>query len=148
MGLPRYEPAPDVCRAIEAIRDALGDELGYIDVERVRCYRSIGARTRALARIHGVERLLLVALGIKPIYVIEVVSEKFYRLGLEDRVKVLIHELLHIPRSFSGGLRPHGRYVNNRRVASLYRRLVEKGGVKIICERVNDASWCTGGTGE
>jgi len=65
------------------------------------------------------------ALGLPAHYVIEVISERFDRLSDEDRVKVVIHELLHIPRSFGGGLRPHRGYVTQRRVNDYYRRFAD-----------------------
>ena len=51
------------------------------------------------------------ALGIPPHYVIEVLSEKFDRMSDDDQIRVLIHEILHIPKNFSGALVPHrGRF--------------------------------------
>ncbi len=52
-------------------------------------------------------------------YIIEVIGEKYDRLDMVGKVKIIIHELLHIPKRFSGGLRPHGKYVNNRIVNKL-----------------------------
>ncbi|BAA80561.1 hypothetical protein APE_1561 [Aeropyrum pernix K1] len=124
----RYERAPDVCRAAEVLVDALG--LDYIDVSRVYCVRSWGSRGRAYARIYGTPGAWAAALGYNPGYVIEVVSEKFDPLPLEEKVKVVIHELLHIPRTFSGGLRAHGPLVNGRRVAALYRRV--RGDARVM----------------
>jgi len=47
------------------------------------------------------------ALDIKPAYVIEVLSKYYDKLDDDSKKKVLIHELLHIPRNFSGALLPH-----------------------------------------
>ena len=122
----KYAPAPDVCRAVRIIVSGL-EEFGYIDLSRVHCVRSWGSRSLAIARIYGLPRAWIVALGVNPGYVIEVISERFDPLPGREKVAVLIHELLHIPRSFSGGLRPHGKLVNNRRVTSLLRLLGERG---------------------
>jgi len=48
---------------------------------------------------------------------------KYARLSEEDKLKVLLHEILHIPKTFSGGLRPHGNKVNDREVERLLKKL-------------------------
>lgn len=100
--------------------------LTYINPKRVYCYVSTGAKTRAYARIWGLGRIFQQALGIEPAYVIEVVSEKFGRLTVEQQEMVLIHELLHIPKSFSGALVPHRHKggVNDRVVREVYQNLL------------------------
>ena len=60
-----------------------------------------------------------------PAYVIEVISERYDRLSEEAKEKTLIHELLHIPKGFSGGFRPHKGYISNRRVEKLHQGLME-----------------------
>jgi predicted metallopeptidase len=94
----------------------------HIDTNKVKCLSSWGSKTNAIARIHGLSSAWIAA-GLKPGYVIEVIGERFYNLSFEEQVKTIIHELLHIPYTFSGGLRPHGRLVNGRRVYGIFRRL-------------------------
>jgi len=94
----------------------------HINPERVYCYVSTGAKTRAYARIWGLGRIFQQALKIEPAYVIEAVSEKFDRLTSEQQEMVIIHELLHIPKSFSGALVPHRHKggVNDKVVREVY----------------------------
>ncbi|MEK7595886.1 MAG: putative metallopeptidase [Patescibacteria group bacterium] len=79
----------------------------HIKKEAVYCVKSRGATTRAIARIYSFPRVWQLALGISPKYVIEVISERFDKLKPEDKDRVLIHELMHIPKTFSGALVPH-----------------------------------------
>ena len=121
MARVRYERAPDICRAVRAI--LASGLFPHVPLDMVRCVRSWGSRSLAIARIYGLPRAWITALGYNPGYVIEVIHERFDSLPPDEKVKVLIHELLHIPSTLSGGLRAHGRLVNNRRVNALYRRL-------------------------
>lgn len=120
----KLEKAPDVRKMIEDIVATL--DMHWIDTEKIEAVRSMGSRSNAIARIYGLPRVFQTAFNLEPLYVIEVVSERFDKLSREEHVKVLIHELLHIPKSFSGGLRAHGKYVNNRVVSQLYREYVRR----------------------
>jgi predicted metallopeptidase len=120
----RYVPAPDLEERVKKIIKVVG--LTYIDVERVRCVRSFGSRSNTYARIHGVSRAFLVGLRIKPHYVIEFVSENFDSLPEDKKDKIIIHELLHIPKTFSGNLLPHRRTRIDREAGILFRILKER----------------------
>ena len=118
----RYEPAPDMDAAVRRIARLL--EMDHID-HRVRCVRSRGSRSRwTLARCHAMSAVFPVALGIPMHYVIEVISETFDVLDTEEKIKTLIHEMLHVPPSFGGGLKSH-RYVTDRRTNRLYDAYLE-----------------------
>lgn len=82
-------------------------EMPYINSLQLACIRSHGSKARARARIWAFPSIWQEALGLKPHYVIEVISEKFDHLPIQEQTKILIHELLHIPKTFSGALRPH-----------------------------------------
>lgn len=118
----RYENAEDVKRLAEEIVTTL--EMDYIDLKRVAFVRSFGTKTNAVARCHGLGRIWQHALGIKAHYVIEIISEKFDKLSQEEKEKVIIHELLHIPKSFGGGLRghDHANFRKVRKLHSLYKK--------------------------
>lgn len=115
----QYNEAPDVKRLADEIIDSLN--LSYVLPESVYCYRSKGSKSkRIIARIHGFGRIWQHALGLSPSYVIEVLSERYDRLSQEDQEKTVIHELLHIPRGFKGGFRPHKGYISRKKVDKLH----------------------------
>ncbi len=104
-----------------------GLNFNYINPDQVICFRSYGTKSPHVhARCWSLPRIWQKALGVKPHYVIEVISEKYDSLTLEQKKKLLIHELLHIPKSFRGGLRPHKGYISSRIVEELYRKLENK----------------------
>ncbi len=82
-------------------------ELPHIDMNRIHCYRTTGSKVRAYARTWAFPKIFQKALNIEPSYVIEVLAEHYDRLNSDKQKKVLIHELLHIPKNFSGALLPH-----------------------------------------
>ena len=121
----KYTEAPDVKTLADEIMDYL--DLFHIVPQFVYCYRSKGSKSkRTIARIHGLGRLWQDALRKPPSYVIEVISERFDKLGDADKEKTLIHELLHIPQGFSGGFRPHKGYVDKKRVERLHQVLLKR----------------------
>ena len=83
--------------------------LGFDHVKspRIFAYRSYESKARAYARIWAFPKIFQEVLSVPPAYVIEVLSEKFDKLSGDNKTKVLIHELLHIPKNFSGSLLPH-----------------------------------------
>lgn len=121
-----YEVAPDVQARLEEIVRLLPDDFAHVDVRRVVCYRSRGSTARIYARIWSLPGIWQAALGVEAHYVVEVV-ERFDRESVEEQEKTLIHELLHIPKTFSGALVPHncfGKKINCAAEDRLYRKLV------------------------
>lgn len=100
-----WEDAPEIKAVLSKIVKRL--EFNHIEVDRVFCMRTRGAKTRAYARIWSFPKIFQTILEIEPAYVIEVVSQRFDKLPFDDKQKVIIHELLHIPKNFSGSLLPH-----------------------------------------
>ncbi len=120
-----YVEAPDVKRLVDEIADSL--DLFHVVPQFVYCYRSKGSKSkRIIARIHGLGRIWQEALRRPPVYVIEVISEQYDKLSDEEKERTLIHELLHIPKGFSGGFRPHKGYIDKKRVETLHRVLLER----------------------
>ena len=115
----KYSKAPDIESEVQKISGRLGMPH---DISRVICVRSTGSKSRrTLARCHSMSKAVQTALGIEAHYVIEVVSENFDRLPEDEKTKTLIHELMHIPKTFGGGFKGH-RVVNRKSVEQMYSR--------------------------
>lgn len=97
--------APDIDRQIKKIVSSL--QLNHINPQAITAFRSTGSRARARARIYAMPQIWQRALKIKPHYCIEFISQHFDNLNSSNQQKVIIHELLHIPKTFSGALVPH-----------------------------------------
>jgi len=120
-----YRPAEDVRGDVEDLIASLS--LAHIDPSRVICYRSKGSKSRrVVARCYALSKIWQDALRTPSHYIIEVISEHYDRLPEEERMKILIHELMHIPKCFGGGLRPHGGCVTRRAVEENYRRYLSR----------------------
>ena len=135
MGRVVYEASECICKAVRLIVESCPHLFPHVDLDRVYCVSSRGASTLAIARIYGLGGPWR-AVGFKPSYLIEVVYEKFSRLTPRGKVEVLAHELLHIPSTFSGALRPHGKLVNGRMVRGVVKCLESKGALRRVEEAV------------
>lgn len=113
----RYEFAPDLQVRAEKIIVAL---FPHIKPHRVRCLRSYGSSTkRTIARCHALGKLMQKAMGTSAFYALEFLSEKFDKLDEVEQTKVIIHELMHIPKTFGGGFKHHD-WVTERNVHKHY----------------------------
>lgn len=120
----RYTEAADVKKLADEIIDRLG--LFHVVPQFMFCFRSTGSTSKhTIARIHGLGKIWQEALNLPPSYTIEVISERYDRLSQTGKEKTVIHELLHVPRGFAGGFRPHKGYIDERIVDDLYRKLQE-----------------------
>ncbi len=100
-----WQEAMDVKVRVENIVRIL--DMHWIDPERVFCFRSEKSKARAYARIWGLSQIWQQALHTKAAYCVEVLSENFDDLSDAKKDEIIIHELVHIPETFSGSLRPH-----------------------------------------
>lgn len=120
----QWERAPDVQAMINRMVRVL--EMDHIHADRVIALRSTGSKANAIARIWPLERAWQKALVIPAYYLIEVLSEEFDKLPEEEKEKTVIHELLHIPKTFSGSVVPHSCFgrsmVDGHKVNALYKR--------------------------
>ena len=114
----KYEYAPDMQRKAEKIAKLL---FSHIKMERVKCFRSYGSSTRrTIARCHALGKIMQKAIGIRAFYVLEFLSERFDKLDEEEKIKIIIHELMHIPKTFGGGFKHHD-FVTDGNVTRLYK---------------------------
>ena len=96
--------------------------LSHINKEKLLCVRSRGSKSRrTIARIHGLPKIMQIAMNTKAYYVIEIISENFDSLSQDDKIKTIIHELMHIPKSFGGGFRNHKPYVTRKTVEKAFK---------------------------
>jgi predicted metallopeptidase len=115
----KYEIAEDIQKRAE---DIIYNLEMHINKDDFVCMRSYGSSSRGtIARCHGMSKVLQLALNIKPIYVLEFLSKRFDKLDNKEQTKVIIHELMHIPKNKGGGFRHHD-YVTEREVNILYER--------------------------
>jgi predicted metallopeptidase len=120
----KYAKAPEIKATIEKL--VIGLKFNHIDTTRIHCIRSFDAKTRAYARIWGMSKLFFEVAGIKANYIIEVVAKRFDKLSEREKIKTLIHELMHIPKTFSGALLSHRgphHAINDREVEKIIRTL-------------------------
>jgi len=124
-----WKKAPDVKKDITKILKVL--DMPHVKTSRIFCYRTQGSKSRSYARIWSFPKIFQIALVLEPAYVVEVLSRHYDKLGSDEKVKVLIHELLHIPKNFSGALIPHvTRSRHLGRTANLLFNEYKKSGVK------------------
>ncbi|MCR4335993.1 MAG: putative metallopeptidase [archaeon] len=95
----------------------------YVIHEKLGVVKSWGSKTkRTIARIHCIGKVMMLGMGHKKsFYVIELISENFDKQSEEDQIETIIHELMHIPKTFGGGFRQH--------------HLVSRGNVKLELTR-------------
>ena len=113
----KYEYAEDLQNIAEEISSML---FPHVDLENIKCYRSFGTSSRGtIARCHALNKIMQKAIGIKAIYVLEFLTERFEKFNKEDQIKIIIHELMHIPKTFGGGFKHHD-FVTEKNVNKCY----------------------------
>lgn len=117
-----YLEAPDLKeRATEIIKLL---EMSHINIERIEFLRSKGSSSRnIIARCHTLGKLMQKAMRTKPFYAIEFL-ETFEKLSKDEQDETIIHELLHIPKTFGGGFRYHN-FVCAKNIKTLHNRFKE-----------------------
>jgi predicted metallopeptidase len=131
----KYTEADDVKKLADEITNSL--DFFHVTPQFVYCVRSAGSKaTRTIARIHGLGKVWQEVLNLAPSYVIEVISERYDKLSKEEKEKTIIHELLHIPKGFSGGFRPHKGYIDTKTVDALHKKLQKQRNTRNTSEMI------------
>lgn len=133
----KYEFAPDIQKEFERI--VLTLNLSHIKIDSVMCFRGYGSSSRGtIARCHTLGKLMQKALGRKGFYVLEFLSERFDKFSEKDKIKTIIHELMHIPKSFGGGFKHHD-FVCRKNIDECYRRYIDRRINVLGIERQNES---------
>lgn len=115
----KYKLAEDIMARIYDIVKIL--DHSHVRLSGVYAVRSYGSQARGtIARCHALSKIWQLVLGIKAVYIIEVIHEQFDKMDREEQDKVLIHEIMHIPKSFGGGFKHHN-VVNRKNVEKMYK---------------------------
>ena len=114
----KYEFAQDLQLIAEEISKML---FPHIRMNRVMCFRSYGTSSRrTIARCHALGKLMQKAMGTEAFYALEFLSERFDKLDKEEQIKTIIHELMHIPKTFGGGFKHHN-WVTEKNINKYYK---------------------------
>jgi predicted metallopeptidase len=113
----KYEVAPDIQAKAEAFCKVL---FPHVKTWRIKCFRSFGSSSKyTIARCHTIGKLMQQTIGVKAHYGLEFLSEQFDKLSEEEQLKVILHELMHIPKTFGGGFKHHN-WVTDRNVNKMF----------------------------
>jgi len=115
----KYFEAPDIKEIAVEMIVRLG--WNHIHLDHIAFLRSKGSKSRrTIARCHALGKAMQIGMGLrKGFYLVEVISENFDKLPQDEQMKVVIHELMHIPKSFGGGFIHHDK-VHDESVGSIY----------------------------
>jgi predicted metallopeptidase len=117
----KYVDAPDLKERMDEIVRALN--MDHVELSRVGCLRGYGSSSRrTIARCHTLGKVMQKAMKVDAFYTIEFL-ERFDKLSKNDQDKVIIHELMHIPKTFGGGFRQHD-FVCERNVEILHQKFM------------------------
>lgn len=98
---------PDNTIKERVIRLAVDLKIDWLMPDLVYTFRSYNSNSNAIARIWGLPKVWQMAIDHEPSYVLEVISERFDKLSENQKDEVILHEIAHIPRNFSGALMAH-----------------------------------------
>jgi len=121
----KYEFAPDLQNKAEEISRIM---FPHVKLDKIKCFRSKGSSSRGtIARCHALGKIMQKTIGVDAHYALEFLTERFDRLDEEEKIKVIMHELMHIPKTFGGGFKHHD-FVCERNVNLYYKEYKKRSG--------------------
>jgi predicted metallopeptidase len=116
-----YHHADDIEKQAREVISKLG--MKHIQSGKILCLRSHGSKSKkSFARTYKLSEAQRTELGAKLQYVLEVISENFDPLSKAAKIKTLIHELLHIPKTARDNFNGH-KQVSRAEVEKLYKHM-------------------------
>lgn len=118
----KYQYAPDLQEKANEISNLL---FPHFKIDNINCLRSYGSSSRrTIARCHALGKVMQMAMKTDAFYAIEFISERFDRMPEQEQIKVMIHELMHIPKSFGGGFKHHD-WVCDKNINKVYDKYIQ-----------------------
>ncbi|BDC19506.1 putative metallopeptidase [Acidianus sp. HS-5] len=117
----KLEKAEDVKELAIRINEETNME---INLNKVAFLRSKNSKTTAIARTLTLPPQWRYILGDDILYIVEVISEKYDKLECSDKIFVITHELMHIPKTMKG-LRNHN-YKGFRHIRKISKELAKE----------------------
>nr|WP_236753573.1 putative metallopeptidase [Acidianus sp. HS-5] len=121
MQVLKLEKAEDVKELAIRINEETNME---INLNKVAFLRSKNSKTTAIARTLTLPPQWRYILGDDILYIVEVISEKYDKLECSDKIFVITHELMHIPKTMKG-LRNHN-YKGFRHIRKISKELAKE----------------------
>ncbi|MEK6891124.1 MAG: putative metallopeptidase [Nanoarchaeota archaeon] len=141
----KYEPAFDIQTKADDISKSV---FPHVKLDRVKCFRSYGSSSRGtIARCHAMGKIMQLTVGVKAHYALEFISERFDKMGEEEKMKVIIHELMHIPKSFGGGFKHHD-WVCDKNINLFYRKYINMKQSDLVTEEIVDQNLSSENNGD
>ncbi len=105
---------------------ALALGFSHVKADRISVIVSQGSKSRhTIARIHSIGKAMMLGMNQKySFYTIELIEKQFLKESPEEKIKTIIHELMHIPKTFGGGFRGHKGHITEKSVNALYNKYV------------------------
>ena len=120
----KYYYSEEWTRKAREIAVAIG--FSHVKADRIAVIVGQGSKTRRIvARVHALPKAMQLGMNQRySFYTIELIEKHFSKESPDEKIRTIIHELMHIPKSFGGGFRGHKGHITKDSVERLYRQYV------------------------